>query len=63
MPRATNRMQAIMFDRKPGLRSEYALSMGKRARTYHYQHRQENTPATLMLKAIGHGENSRNVSA
>ena len=37
-------MQAIMFDRKPGLRSEYALSMGKRARTYHYQHRQENTP-------------------
>jgi len=56
-------MQAIMFDRKPGLRSEYALSMGKRARTYHYQHRQENTPATLMLKAIGHGENSRNVSA
>ena len=37
-------MQAIMFARKPGLRSEYALSMGKRARTYHYQHIQENTP-------------------
>jgi len=56
-------MRAIMFARKPGLHSEYALSVGKCARTYHYQNRQENTPATLMLKAIGHGENSRNVSA
>jgi len=37
-------MQAIMFARKPGLPSEYALSVGKCARTYHYQHRQENTP-------------------
>ncbi len=35
-------MQAIMFDRKPGLRSEYALSMGKRARTYRYQYIKED---------------------
>ena len=27
-------MQAIMFARKPGLRSEYALSMGKRASVF-----------------------------
>jgi len=36
-------MQVVMFVREPGLLSEEALSVEKRARAYHYQHIEQDT--------------------
>ncbi len=46
-------MQKVMFAREPGLRSEYALSVGKRARASHDQHIQQDTSCTTHAQSNG----------
>ncbi len=46
-------MQAVMFARERGLLSEYALSVGKRAWAYHYQHIEEDTPCNTHAQSNG----------
>jgi len=54
---ANNRTQPVALAREIGLLSEQALSAGERARTYHYQHIQEDTSCNTHAQGNGpHGE-------